>query len=197
MTTINSDLHVVLPLRVGEDGKPQSWAYHTPISLAVFEANFRILAATKAALFKDGPRYAFEVGSRVAALHLRDAGRKDAQERLDVDEQGQPRDGGVNALLGELRRLTMTAVPAGAAWESVPLPVAQSRGLLDAEDIAEVDSALVFFTCVYYLTPRHQRASIAGVIASVMSGSITSLPLTDWTASLPTSMPVAISAAAA
>ena len=183
---INSDLHLVLPLRIGEDGKPQAWAYHTPISLPVFDANFRTLAATKAALFAQGPRYAFEVGAQVAALHLRDAGRRDATERLDVDERGEPSDGGVGALLADFHRLTMVLVPA-AGWEAIPLAVAAQRGAVDPEDLREVENALVFFTCVYYLTPRALRPAIASVLASAARGSTTLLPLTDWIASLQTS----------
>lgn len=183
---INSDLHLVLPLRIGEDGKPHAFAYHTPISTQVFEANYRALAATKAALFAKGPRYAFEVGAQVAALHLRDEGRRDAEERLDFDEHGKPRDGGVEALLTDLRRLTMVAVAGHKGWEEVPMPVAMQRGAIDTDDARELEHALVFFTCVYYLTPRGHRAATASVVASAAKGSITSLSPTDWIASLAT-----------
>lgn len=183
---INSDLHLVLPLRIGEDGRPAAFAYHTPISLQVFEANYRTLAATKAALFAKGPRYAFEVGAQVAALHLRDEGRRDAAERLDIDENGDPRDGGVEALLTDLRRLTMVAVAGQQGWQEVPIPVAIKSGSIDGEDAREVENAIVFFTCVYYLTPRNHRAQIASVVASAAKGSTTSSSITDWIASLPT-----------
>lgn len=183
---INSDLHLVLPLRVDENGRAAAYAYHTPISMATFDANFRVLAAAKSALFDKGPRYAFEVGAQVAALHLRDAGRRDAQERMEFDASGNPTDGGVDALLADLRRLTMVAVPSASGWEQVPVDVAVQRGALDAEDMREVDNALVFFTCIYFLTARAQRAQIASVAASVCRGSTASSSLTDWIASLPT-----------
>lgn len=189
MAAITSDLRLVLPIRADANGTASAWAYHTPISMQTFEANYRVLAATKAALFAQGPRYAFEVGAQVAALHLRDAGRRDAADRLDLDASGNPGDGGIGALIADLHRLTTIAAPAAAGWEQVPLAIAMQRGVLDADDVREVENALVFFTCAFYLTPRAQRSATVGLVASVAGGSTTSLPLTDWIASLPTSTP--------
>lgn len=184
---VDSQLRLVVPMRLAEDGTPGAYAYHTTISFQTFEANYRALAATKAALFAQGPRYAFEVGAQIAALTLRDAGRKDSADRLDVDASGNPSDGGVGALIADLHRLTTVAVPAASGWEQAPLDVAIQRGALDADDVREVEGALVFFTCVWFLTPRAQRKAAAGVAASVARGSITSLSVSDWIASLPRS----------
>ncbi len=193
MAVINGDLRLVIPARSTEAGEPIAWAYHTAISSQVFEANYRVLAATKAALFAQGPRYAFEVGAQIAGLRLRDEGRRDAVDRGDLDGDGSPRDGGVAALLAELQRLTMIVLPSPAGWETMPVAVALQRGMMDADEWREVESGIVFFTSLFHLTPRAKRAQIGGVAASMQGGSLTSLPLTEWTASLPPLTPAGAS----
>lgn len=165
------------------------YAYHTAISVATFEANYRALAATKAALFAQGPRYAFEVGAQIAALTLADVAKQDAIDRGDVDASGNPSDGGAKALLAEIRRLTQVAVPSASGWEQAPVDVAKQRGALDDDDIRDLESALVFFTCVLFLTPRVRRKAAAGIVASLARGSIVSSSITEWIASLPKSTP--------
>ena len=194
---LDSALRLVFPLRVGEDGSVLVQGYHTPISTETFEANYRMLAATKAAIFGQGPRYAYEVGAAIAALRLRDEARRDALERGDVTPEGIPVTAGADALLADMRRLTAVAVPGAGGWETVPVDLAIKRQHIDAEDWREAESGLVFFSCVYFMTRRAQRATIASLVASVMQGSTTSLSLTEWTASLPTSMPAGPSLVAA
>jgi len=186
---INGDLRLVIPLRAAENGDVLAWAYHTPISTQVFDANYRTLAATKAAMFAQGPRYAYEVGAQIAGLRLRDEGRQDALMRGDVDPEGNPNDSGAGALLAEIQRLTMVVAPSPAGWEPTPVGMALQRGGLDPEDWREAESGIVFFTCLWFLTPRSRRPQIGGMAASVQRGSLTSLPLTEWIASLPRSIP--------
>jgi len=186
---INGDLRLVIPLRTAENGDVLAWAYHTPISTQVFDANYRTLAATKAALFAQGPRGAYEVGAQIAGLRLRDEGRHDAMLRGDIDADGKPNDSGAGALLAEIQRLTMMVTSSPAGWEPTPIGIALQRGALDPEDWREAESGLVFFTCLWFLTRRANRAEIGGLAASVQRGSLTSLPLTEWIASLPKSTP--------
>lgn len=190
---INGDLRLVLPLRAAENGDVLAWAYHTPISTQVFEANYRVLAATKAALFAQGARYAFEVGAQIAGLRLRDEGRKDAAEQGNVGADGTPQDAAVPALLAEIQRLTMVALPGAAGWEATPVGVALQRGALDADDWREAESGIVFFTSLWHLTARAKRPQIGGMAASMQGGSLVSLPLTEWTASLPPLTPAGAS----
>lgn len=197
MPTIDSALRLVLPLRADAEGKPTAWAYHTPIGMETFDANYRVLAATKAKLFEQGGRYAFEAGALVAALHLRDEGKKDAAREGDLDDDGKPRDGGVSALLADFRRLTMVVVPGPGGWDQVPVEVALQRGSLDTETWREAESTIVFFTCIYWLTPKAKRRAMADSTASVCGGSTTSSSLTDWIASLTVSTSAANTAKAA
>ncbi|MHB1644270.1 MAG: hypothetical protein ACYCS8_16750 [Acidithiobacillus sp.] len=169
---IDASINLVIPIT--ETIK----AYHTPISPQVFEANYRVLSATKAALFAKGIAYAFDAGPRIATLRLKDEGLRDAQERL---EEG---DGGVGALLAEIKRLTTVLVP-GNGWEMLPVINAH----IDPEDWQEAEASLVFFTCLYAMSKKTNRGKVASGAASLLGGSITPLSLSDWIASSPASTP--------
>lgn len=184
---INDALNLVIPLQRDGDGNITVYGYHTPISREVFEANYAILASTKAALFSKGLAYAADVGPRIAALKLRDEARAEAISKGDVDANGEPRIVAATALLAEMRRLTMALVPGDNGWEMIPAEIAVSRKAIDAEDWREAESGLVFFTCAYAMAPRANRAKMAEGLASVLGGLITSSPLTEYAASLRTS----------
>lgn len=158
---IDEELHLVLPL---DDG---FYAYHTPITEEVFRANFKILANTKAAIWGKGLAYAADVGPQISALTLVDEGEQVALER---GEQG---DYGASALLAELKRLTTVLKPTANGWEYLPVDKA-----LDADVWQEVLSRLVFFTCLYVLSPKAARAGVSRAIAGVLNARITSLPTT-------------------
>jgi fermentation-respiration switch protein FrsA (DUF1100 family) len=176
MPAITEALNVVMPVR--EDGV---MAYHTPISREVFEANYRILSAAKASISQKGVVYLMDAGPRIAALTLREEGRKDAQERGDAG------DGGASALLAELRRLTMILAPGPNGWAMVPVDTALAQNLIDAEEWSETESALVFFTFHYALSRKAERSKIATATALILKGSITSFSAMEYAASLPTS----------
>jgi hypothetical protein len=195
---IDGDLNLVLPVSFAEvkkpsldsDGKPiidsdgnpvlnsviepTLYAYHTPISQPVFEANYRILAATKAAIFGKGIVFAADVGPRISALRLKDEGHQDAMERGDVDSEGNPKDGGAQSLLLEIKRLTSILAPGPAGWQMLPVDAAIAQKVIDASEWDEAANALVFFTCAYVLAKRHARKNLASVLAGILKGSITS-----------------------
>jgi hypothetical protein len=185
---ITPDLKLVLPLREDAKGDPVLYAYHHPISREVFDANYRIIAATQAALFSKGLAYAAKAGPRVAALRLADEARRDAVERGDMDGNGQYRDGGAQALLAEIKRLTMVLAPGAQGWDMLPVDAAIRAGHIDSEDWREAESAVVFFTVGFWMAKRSDRASMASGIAGVMGAQITSFNATDFIASLPTLM---------
>ena len=177
--TINAALNLVFPIRWGADGAPLMWAYHTPISREVFEANYRVIAAAKAALFGKGVGYAVEVGPRIAALALADAARQDALETgTDTD---------ANPLLAELKRLTTVLAPGPNGFELLPAELALGRKAIDEDDWAEAESAVVFFTCGYAMAMRASRDKTGSALALALKGSMTSLPPMEYAASSLTS----------
>jgi hypothetical protein len=183
---INDSLHLVVPVRSDDKG-PLIHAYHNPISRDVFEANYRILAATKAQLASKGIIYQMDSGPRIAAMVLRDEGIKDSADRADLDEQGKPRDGNANALLAEIKRLTTILAPGPSGWETLPVDTAVAQGIIDSEEWGEALSALVFFTCHYALARKVERQRMADATSSILQASITSLTLSEFAASLPIS----------
>lgn len=182
-------------------------AHHTPISREVFEANYRMLAATRAALSGKGVIYQMMAGPRIAKLALLDEARSDAEERgeFELDSTGKPltNDGRpvpslsrAQALLGEIQRLTVILCPGAKGWDALPVDAAIRAGHVDEEDWAEAQARLVFFTCICSMESRAERAGIAQATASLMKASITSLPPLEYAASSLGSTKVAPSTAA-
>jgi hypothetical protein len=190
---INEAMNLVVPV-VSDDAGVKVWAYHTPISRQVFETNYRVLAATKASLMSKGGIYMMDSGPRIAALTLLDEGMRDAEARGRVDKDGRVIDEATPALMAEIRRLTMVLVPTAGGWDLLPIESAVAAGKIDAEDQAETESAIVFFTCICALASKAERKKQASSTASLLTGSITSLSPMEFADSLPNSMKAAPSA---
>ncbi len=187
---VNAALNLALPIRFAEAPDPNNeqkriqtptmWVYHTPISMEVFDANYRMIAAAKHAIFGKSVGYAMETGPRIARLALLDAAK------LDAAEHGSDEDSGI-ALLAELRRLTLVLAASERGFEPVPSDVAVQRSIIDKDEWLEVESAIVFFTCAYAMARRSGREAVARSMALLWGGSMTSLPPMEFVASLKTS----------
>ena len=193
---LNDAMNLVIPLR-SDDRGVQVYGYHTPISREVFEANFMILAATRATMAAKGVQFMMGSGPSVAALILKDEAKKDAESRGDFDDEGKPSDRAAKALLAELKRLTTLVAPGPNGWDMIPVEAALSKGIIDADDWREAESALVFFTCHYALAKRAERALVVPATARVLTGLNTSSTLSEFVNSLQTSMQAETSAQAA
>ena len=168
-------------------------AFHIPVDRAVYEANYAVINATKAALSRKGIHYQMGSGPRIANLVLKDEGLKDAAERDSVDAKGNAVDERTPALLEEIKRLTTILAPGANGYENLPVDVAIAQGKMDAEDWSELEASIVFFMCHVMPAKKANRASIAKATASVISGSIESSPITAFSASLQTLMKVELS----
>lgn len=167
------------------------YGYHSPISREVFEANFRVLAATKAALSSKGSHYLMGAGPRVAALTLKDEGRKDAAARGSFDGDGNVVDYDTQAFLQELKRLTTVLCAGPNGWDLLPVDVAIQQEKIDAEDWEEALASLVFFTSQYSMAKKADRQKALEAMAGFLGGSTTSSTPTEFIASLQKSTPVA------
>ncbi|WP_158957532.1 hypothetical protein [Paraburkholderia acidisoli] len=156
-----------------------------PISKAVFDQNFALLAATKATLEGKGRQYLMSAGPRVAALTLRAEGLRDAEERGYVDDNGKPKEDEVKAFFAELRRLTTILCPGSGGWEMLPVDLAISGGKIDAEDWEEVEASIVFFCCHWSMAKKSDRKRIGQSTATFLKASTTPSPLSVYLASLP------------
>jgi hypothetical protein len=162
--------------------EPLIWAYHTPIGREVFESNYSAIAAANMKLFGKGQIFAQVSGPIIATLALRDAAKADAIEN-GVEIDGDP----ATPVLAEIKRLTMIIAPSAQGYDTVPVDVALSRNLIDAEDWKEAESAIVFFTCGLWMSHRTLRELKRDALASALKGSVTSLDPTAFVASLQTS----------
>lgn len=159
-----------------------AYVHATPISRTAFEAHFRLLASTHADLFGRGGNYA-RVAPLVATLTLKDVGKREAEDR------GQQGDGGAASLLAEIRRLSTVAAATSKGWEFISVDAAIQRSVFGQEDWLEVESAIVFFTCLWWISHRRQAAETAKLLSSAIGLSTTPLPPSEWINSLPRSTP--------
>ena len=182
---IDQDLNLVVPVRTDADGNTLIYGYHVPISRQVFEANYRILAATKSALASKGIHYQMDAGPRIASLVLMDEARRDAIENGQIDKDSSPIIDGAIALLADLKRLTTILLPTDTGWVQRPVDAAIGTDQIDADEWKEAESAIVFFTCHYSLAKRAQKTAMGKATASVLMGQGTSLGLSEFASSLP------------
>lgn len=152
-------------------------AYHSPLSKEAFEASFRLIAATKAALFDTTDKALVIDGPNLALLVLKDEGARLAKKREE------PGDGGAESLIAEITRLTMVVMPGPEGLDLTPVSAAG----IDADEWEEALSALVFFTVNYALTPKSEKPDRVGSLAAILDFSTTSLSAEAWMNSLKTS----------
>lgn len=129
---IDERLNLVLPLY--RDADPYAWVHSVPISREMFEAHYKLLNRAFTALMNEG-----QFSGRVAHLLFRDVAKDLAGRAAEGERLAAP-------VLNEIRRLSNIALATPKGWETLPLDDALSRHLIDADDVAEVLSALVFFT---------------------------------------------------
>lgn len=181
---IDDKLNLVLPLRA--DGETvESYVYHTPISKEVFERNYKPLAAVKSELAGKNIQYQMSTGPQIAALALKDEYRNNAVASGKVDDDGNPDESEMRAFFSELARLSMILVPTTAGWENMPVDAAIRGGHVDEDEWSEVESAIVFFTSHFWLTKKASRKKMADASASLLSGFVTSLPISECQSFLP------------
>lgn len=176
--------------------------YHVPINADVFRNYYRLLAYTRANLAAEGVYYQMGAGPRIAAMVLRDKAIADGVTLGELNPDGTGSSVRADALFTELKRLTTVASDRVAsdregAWKPMPIDAAIAAHVLSADEWSEDLNALVFFTCHSALALVNQRQDVMKATASVLSASLTSLPLTAYLASSPTSTATANSAATA
>ncbi len=168
-----------LAITIEREGAPAVHVHATPISRAVFEANYALISRVDAEMYARGQSYYLRSGPRVAALTLRDVGRQEAADH------GREGDGGAGALLAEIRRLTNVIEASENGWHTLPLDTALQRNLLDADEAAEVENAVVFFSAVCATARRSMRDRLLTAMASLLGAQTVSSNATEFAGSLP------------
>jgi hypothetical protein len=175
MAKIDRHLNLVLPV---ETAVGDIWVHSTPVSRAVFERYFLVLGRAFAMTFQVGG--GLFSGPRIAALSLREAAKG-----VGVWE-GQ--DGVERGLMPEIHRLTNVVVPAPqGGWQVMTLSDAQAGKVIDEDDFAEVEGAIVFFTLASLMQPKEALAATTVGMQSLWGAQTSSLNCTAFAASLPIS----------
>jgi len=169
---IARNMNFVLPV---DTDMGSGYVHAAPISKEVYRQHFYILSKTFSAIFSEG--LGVVAGPRVAYLML---------EKICQDQGIWDGASGVkNTLVNEIIRLSNLVYPVeGKGWDTVPLEVAIEREVIDPD---EALGELVFFTCVSSINKPHQAKEVMEQVAGMWGSAISSLTLTEWIASLPTS----------
>lgn len=176
---IDRSLNLVLTLE--REGSPSIHIHSMPLSRSTFEANYKLIGGTYAEMFARGPIYLLRVGPKVATLTLREVGAKEAEA------YGLRGDGGVVALLAEIRRLSNVLAPSPSGWEMLPVDVALQRGVMEQDEWTEAESAIVFFMLVSAAMTRNVLATVLEKMAPIFDARSESRSATDLLAFLQTS----------
>ncbi|MCO4880236.1 hypothetical protein [Paraburkholderia caribensis] len=164
MTTqakLDRNLNFVLPLESG------AIAYIRPLKRFVFDANYLALAKVYSAIQEQDM---MSTGGSIAARMLRDL-----EKNQGFDAQ---------SVLIEIRRMTTVAVKGANGYETPMLEDALSQGLVDEDDVAEIENFMVFTTAASYLTGSKERAArVIQFTAGMRNVETTSLALTDYLSS--------------
>lgn len=173
MIRIDKKLNLVIPI---QDESGTFYVHATPLSHIVFERYYKVLARTFTVIVS---MYSEVSGPRVALMTLREVAENIGMK--DDVEQG---------LIPEIRRSTNMLVPTDHGWETVMFQQALDRKMLSEEDVSEVENALTFFTVYSAMLKRQQRVELLDGAARMWGASVTSLSVSEYGASLKTSIEV-------
>lgn len=176
------DCSLNLVLKIEREGAPDVHLHMTPVSRSVFDANYALIARTEADIFARGTAYMLRAGPRIAAMTLKDVGKREAQDH------GVEGDSGASALLMEIKRLTSVIGAGKNGWETLPVDVAMQRGILGADEWSEAENTACFFTLISCMAPIAAAAKMQTMAASLIGAQAVSSSSTEFAASLPTSM---------
>lgn len=172
---IDAKLNLIVPI-VDDEDKPVAYVHSMPIARETFERYFVVISKAFSAIYGEG--LSFVAGPRVAALML----RKIAE---DVGEW-EGIEGVKDGLLGEVRRLSSYIGPTPDGWAPIPLEDAVHRGLLSADDLAEVENAIAFFIVA---SAMHKKTALRQTLdgaTKLWGARVTSLNSTEFAVSLKT-----------
>lgn len=167
---IDRTLNLVIP-SVDENDKVVAYVHHRPISREVYETYYRVMARAFDAVLGIG-----RTGPLVAHLTLCD----EAKRAGEWDGEA----GVKNGLVGEIRRLTNVVLPGPRGWQTVPYDEAVKRGALSADDAAEVDNAIAFFTLASHVPAKRDRPGFQ-MSSKLWGAHTTSSDCTAFAAGLP------------
>ena len=175
MARIDSKLNIVVPL---PRDSGTIYIHSTPLSREVFETYYMVIAKSFSALFAENLNVVS--GPRVAALVV-----KTIAKQMGVWEGAGGVQGG---LFAEIRRLTNVLMPTEKnGLESFPFQALIDKKILDEDEIAEVESLIVFFILNSAMHRKQYLPRILEGMCDLWAIQTTQLNATEYLASLRTS----------
>jgi hypothetical protein len=168
------DERLYLSLPVDRNDGTTVWIHAAPVGREIFERYWLTMSKTFAMIWGEGLNTIS--GPLIAALALRRCAE-------DAKEWEGPT-GVALGLLPEIRRLANVVAPGKAGWDIVPLDQAKTIGMIDEEDVTEVEGVLVFFTVCWHLNLRSERRGIMNSVAARLDASMSSQTLSAFVGSL-------------
>lgn len=153
-------LTMVMPLALDVG---QATVRSTPFTAAFFAANYLAIAKTFGRMHDE--EMAATTAPRVAALVLGDIERELAG--IGKGQAAPP-----SPIMNEIGRLTSIELPGGAG--RIPWAQVRATGMLTAEDVSEVENALVFFTVALSMYPRSVGPTMVNSALSLWGASLES-----------------------
>lgn len=153
--------------------------HSTPVAPEIFDRYFMVIAQTYTALMERGSSFMVSSGPKVAFLLMKEIA---TQEGRWDGELGLAR-----GFVAEVRRLTNVLMPTDDGWDMIPFEEAAKKHMVDAEQAAEVDGILAFFTVLSLMVRKAGRPTVLANSFTLWGGQITSSTCTEFRDSLPTS----------
>jgi len=170
---INRNLNLVMEV---DNGDSKIFVHSMPISRQVFDTYYLPISKAFSAIYSQGLHTA--AGPRVAKNLLRDAAK-------DVGIWEGP-EGVENGLFNEIRRLTNVLVPiSGKGWETMVLDQAIKNGLIDEDQLSEIENSVTFFIVASAMHMAKEREAILTGAGNIWGWQISSLNCTEFAKSLP------------
>lgn len=173
------DEQLNLVFTVDRPGEATVYVHAASIGHDAYDRYWRLLGQTFTHLMRDN---LLDLGPKFAAKMLR-----------EIAEEGGRWAGamGGEGLMQEIRRLTNVAAPgagngAGRGWQIIPYDDARREGLIDRQDAEAIENALVFFMLALHVIPQSWAPS-KSMLAALSDAQTSSLSLSEYVASLPTS----------
>jgi hypothetical protein len=174
---IDRRLNLVIPIE--REDEPTIYVHSMPLSREVFERYFLVISKAFSAIYAEG--LSIIAGPRIAAMLI----RKIAEDAGVLDDVTQ-------GLLMEIKRLTNVMALTPEGWTMTPLQNAEDRGLLDEDEVSEVEGVICFFMLA---SAMHKKAELRGILekaASLWGAELSSLSAMEHVKSLPTLTPAAV-----
>lgn len=171
---ISPKLNLVIQLE-REGGS--AYVHVTPLHREVFEQYFMVLGQTFNSIYSEG--VGLLSAPRIAKLMLK---------RCAIAAGLWEGEGGVEkGLLAEIQRCASMISLGPTGWDQIPLYEAVKRGLLDEDDVAEVEGQATFFIVASAMHKRSDLPNILAFAGRYWDAQTSSLSSMEFAKSLPIS----------